>query len=65
MGGGDGNYSTSWCKLLALDAPVSMGVVKYLVFLTKSCQVIFSGEILTHPKAPGLPKKISFPKIIE
>ena len=66
MGGGDGSYSASLCLASALCiAPVSIGIVKNLVFLTKSCHVILSGEIFTRPRAPGFPRKMSFPKIIE
>ena len=60
IGGGEGNSSR-----LYYVVPVSMGVVKNLVLLCKSCQVILSGDTLTLANIPGLPKNMSFPRMIE
>ena len=60
MGGGDGKSSRLYCL-----APVSMGIVRNLVLLHRSCQVILSGDTLTFPNIPGFPKNTSFPKMME
>ena len=60
MGGGDGKSSRLYCL-----APVSMGTDRNLVLLRRSCHEILSGDTLTFPNTPGLPKNTSFPKIIE